>query len=134
MKNLHKKTADLTEENRELRELCCFLDDERQKAKTLSQEWQRFGRYTANVVQQEVAAYQGKLRELEIRQQDLIKENFELHEFAAICKSGCPHCGSKLANGFDHFKDHSMYSDFPKVIIPGEQEDMMNVRARLGII
>lgn len=62
----------------ELRDLCCFLDDDRQKGRKLAREWQRFGRYTASVMRQEVTAYQNKLRELDAKQQELIKDNLEL--------------------------------------------------------
>ncbi|XP_077289643.1 coiled-coil domain-containing protein 85 [Arctopsyche grandis] len=70
----------LAEDNRELRDLCCFLDDDRQKGRKLAREWQRFGRYTASVMRQEVAAYQAKLRELDDKQQELLRDNMELKE------------------------------------------------------
>lgn len=38
--------------NEELRDLCCFLDDDRQKIRQLSREWQQFGRYTSDVMKQ----------------------------------------------------------------------------------
>lgn len=50
----------LSDDNQELRDLCCFLDDDRQKGRKLAREWQRFGRYTASVMRQEVSAYQVK--------------------------------------------------------------------------
>jgi hypothetical protein len=75
---LKDETQRLLEENQELRDLCCFLDDDRQKGRKLAREWQRFGRYTASVMRQEVSAYQAKLRELERKQQELIKDNLEL--------------------------------------------------------
>lgn len=68
----------LEEDNAELRDLCCFLDDDRQKGRKLAREWQRFGRYTASVMRQEVAAYQSKLRDLDTRQQQLLSDNQEL--------------------------------------------------------
>jgi hypothetical protein len=68
----------LTEENQELRDLCCFLDDDRQKGRKLAREWQRFGRYTASVMRQEVANYQAKLKDLDGKQQELIRDNLEL--------------------------------------------------------
>jgi hypothetical protein len=71
-------THRLTEENQELRDLCCFLDDDRQKGRKLAREWQRFGRYTASVMRQEVANYQAKLKELDGKQQELIRDNLEL--------------------------------------------------------
>ena len=54
-------------DNQELRDLCCFLDDDRQKGKRLAREWQKFGRYTAKVMKQEVTAYQDKLANLDSR-------------------------------------------------------------------
>lgn len=68
----------LSDDNQELRDLCCFLDDDRQKGRKLAREWQRFGRYTASVMRQEVSAYQNKLRELDTKQHELIKDNLEL--------------------------------------------------------
>jgi hypothetical protein len=66
------------EDNAELRDLCCFLDDDRQKGRKLAREWQRFGRYTASVMRQEVAAYQSKLRDLDLKQNQLVTDNQEL--------------------------------------------------------
>ena len=70
--------ARLSEDNQELRDLCCFLDDDRQKGRKLAREWQRFGRYTASVMRQEVSNYQSKLKELAGKQEDLIRDNLEL--------------------------------------------------------
>lgn len=44
MKGLREMSDKLQEENQELRDLCCFLDDDRQKGRKLAREWQRFGR------------------------------------------------------------------------------------------
>ena len=72
---MHRRLQD---ESQELRDLCCFLDDDRQKGRKLAREWQRFGRYTASVMRQEVSAYQSKLRQLDSKQQELVKDNLEL--------------------------------------------------------
>lgn len=81
------------------------MDDDRQKGRKLAREWQRFGRYTASVMRQEVSAYQvshaachlhlfskqflisiyscikqNKLRQLDDKQQELIRDNLELKE------------------------------------------------------
>ncbi|XP_041353202.1 abl interactor 1-like isoform X2 [Gigantopelta aegis] len=77
VKEVNQKIQD---DNQELRDLCCFLDDDRQRGRKLAREWQRFGRYTASVMRSEVAAYQEKLRELEKKQEELIAENTELKE------------------------------------------------------
>ena len=51
---LKEQNDRLNQDNKELRDLCCFLDDDRQKGKRLAREWQKFGRYTAKVMKQEV--------------------------------------------------------------------------------
>lgn len=92
----------LSDDNQELRDLCCFLDDDRQKGRKLAREWQRFGRYTASVMRQEVSAYQNKLRELDTKQHELIKDNLELKELCLYLDEErnqnqvCPHCGTGL--------------------------------------
>lgn len=80
LRNLKEANQRLSDDNQELRDLCCFLDDDRQKGRKLAREWQRFGRYTASVMRQEVSAYQNKLRQLDNKQQELIKDNLELKE------------------------------------------------------
>ncbi|KAK0179234.1 hypothetical protein PV327_008043 [Microctonus hyperodae] len=80
LRALKETNQRLSDDNQELRDLCCFLDDDRQKGRKLAREWQRFGRYTASVMRQEVSAYQNKLRQLDNKQQELIKDNLELKE------------------------------------------------------
>lgn len=98
LRSLKELNQRLAEDNQELRDLCCFLDDDRQKGRKLAREWQRFGRYTASVMRQEVSAYQSKLRELDTKQQELIKDNLELKELCLYLdeeRNGiCPSCGS----------------------------------------
>ncbi|KAL8611087.1 hypothetical protein ACOMHN_064377 [Nucella lapillus] len=77
LKEINQKLQD---DNQELRDLCCFLDDDRQRSRKLAREWQRFGRYTASVMHSEVAAYQEKLKQLEERQTELLSDNLELKE------------------------------------------------------
>lgn len=77
---LKEQNDRLNQDNKELRDLCCFLDDDRQKGKRLAREWQKFGRYTAKVMKQEVVAYQKKLQQLDGKQQELVKDNFELKD------------------------------------------------------
>ena len=64
----------------EMRELCCYLDDDRKKCRQVAKEWQRFGRYTVTVMRNEVLAYSEKLKNLEQKQTDLMKENGELRD------------------------------------------------------
>lgn len=90
IRSLKEANLRLNDDNQELRDLCCFLDDDRQRGRKLAREWQRFGRYTASVMRQEVSAYQNKLKELDNKQQELIKDNLELkaslHFFVVIVK------------------------------------------------
>ncbi|XP_054050143.1 coiled-coil domain-containing protein 85A isoform X3 [Rissa tridactyla] len=81
LKDINQK---LQEDNQELRDLCCFLDDDRQKGKKVSREWQRLGRYSASVMHKEVALYLQKLKELEVRQEEVVKENLELKELCVL--------------------------------------------------
>lgn len=60
--------------------MCCFLDDDRQKGKRVSREWQRLGRYSAGIMRKEVTIYLQKLRELEQKQVEVVRENLELKE------------------------------------------------------
>lgn len=81
LKDINQK---LQEDNRELRDLCCFLDDDRQKGKRVSREWQRLGRYSASIMRKEVTLYLQKLKELEQRQEEVIRENMELKELCVM--------------------------------------------------
>ncbi|XP_066954459.1 coiled-coil domain-containing protein 85C [Macrobrachium rosenbergii] len=101
LRHLRDSHQRLTDDNQELRDLCCFLDDDRQKGRKLAREWQRFGRYTASVMRQEVTAYQNKLRELDTKQQELIKDNLELKELCLYLdeernNAACSHCGHPM--------------------------------------
>ncbi|XP_067115726.1 coiled-coil domain containing 85A, like [Osmerus mordax] len=81
LKDINQK---LQEDNRELRDLCCFLDDDRQKGKRVSREWQRLGRYSASIMRKEVTLYLQKLKELEARQEEVVRENLELKELCLL--------------------------------------------------
>ncbi|XP_026752163.2 coiled-coil domain-containing protein 85C-B [Galleria mellonella] len=98
IKALKEANRRLSEDNRELRDLCCFLDDDRQKGRKLAREWQRFGRYTASVMRQEVSAYQNKLKELDEKQQELIRDNLQMKNLFLLLdeeheRSTCVNCG-----------------------------------------
>ncbi|XP_070608713.1 coiled-coil domain-containing protein 85C [Erythrolamprus reginae] len=84
IRGLKEVNQKLQDDNQELRELCCFLDDDRQKGKKLSREWQRFGRHTAGAMWKEVGMYQQKLKELEAKQESLLRENIELKEIVLM--------------------------------------------------
>ncbi|KAB5562616.1 hypothetical protein PHYPO_G00019970 [Pangasianodon hypophthalmus] len=95
IRNLKEVNQKLQDDNQELRELCCFLDDDRQKGKKLSREWQRFGRYTASVVWKEVGFYQQKLKELEVNQEAIMHENVELKEIIVMLEEERNGAGSR---------------------------------------
>lgn len=95
LKNVNQKLQD---DNQELRDLCCFLDDERQNGKKMAKDWQRFGRYTASVMRSEVSVYQEKLKELELKQDELIRDNLELQEL-------CLYLGKEHLFDQDHRDD-----------------------------
>ncbi|CAH1261886.1 CCDC85A [Branchiostoma lanceolatum] len=107
IRGLKEVNQRLQDDNQELRDLCCFLDDDRQKGRKLAREWQRFGRYTATVMRQEVAAYQTKLKELETKQDELIHDNMELKELCLYLdreregsrSSICSQCSVRELNG-----------------------------------
>ncbi|CAG9864307.1 unnamed protein product [Phyllotreta striolata] len=105
LRSVKEANQHLADDNQELRDLCCFLDDDRQKGRKLAREWQRFGRYTASVMRQEVSAYQSKLRELDDKQQELIKDNLELKELCLYLDEErgngavCPNCGTNTTGG-----------------------------------
>jgi hypothetical protein len=106
LRALKEANARLIDDNQELRDLCCFLDDDRQKGRKLAREWNRFGKYTASVMRSEVQAYQNKLRQLDEKQQELIRDNLELKELclyldeerARTTNILCANCGSS-SNG-----------------------------------
>jgi len=122
IRNLKEANQRLSDDNQELRDLCCFLDDDRQKGRKLAREWQRFGRYTASVMRQEVSAYQNKLRELDSKQQELIKDNLELKELCLYLdeeRSGmCRSCGAALRRDDGDGSSSSTNADEPHLPPP----------------
>ncbi|ALC38600.1 CG17265 [Drosophila busckii] len=119
LRALKEQNQRLLDDNQELRDLCCFLDDDRQKGRKLAREWQRFGRYTASVMRQEVAAYQNKLRQLDDKQQELITDNLELKELClyldeerahVAANTLCAGCGAATRNALRDDGDGSSSS------------------------
>ncbi|BFF95762.1 uncharacterized protein DMAD_13094 [Drosophila madeirensis] len=119
LRTLKEQNQRLLDDNQELRDLCCFLDDDRQKGRKLAREWQRFGRYTASVMRQEVAAYQNKLRQLDDKQQELITDNLELKELClyldeerahVAANALCAGCGAATRNALRDDGDGSSSS------------------------
>ncbi|KAL0963157.1 hypothetical protein UPYG_G00350450 [Umbra pygmaea] len=95
IRNLKEINQKLQDDNQELRELCCFLDDDRQKGKKLYREWQRFGRYSASALWKEVGTYQQKLKELEANQDSVVRENTDLKEIILMLDEDRNGAGSR---------------------------------------
>lgn len=83
-RNLRELNEKLETENEELRQICCSLDDDREKDERLVDEWQKFGRYTTNVMKNDVTTFHKKLDSLESRLDVLMKENIELKELCLV--------------------------------------------------
>ncbi|KAE9546855.1 hypothetical protein FO519_009933 [Halicephalobus sp. NKZ332] len=75
---LKEEIKTLRTNNHQLQDMCCFLDEDRQKTRQLSKEWQKFGRYTSELMKQEITTYQQRLQEQDQRHQQLLAENEEL--------------------------------------------------------
>lgn len=104
IRSLKEANEKVSKESLELRDLCCFLDDDRQKGRKLAREWQKFGRYSSGYMHTEVSNYQDKLKELEEHQKKLIQENAELKELCVLLddertskrSSICSNCSGAL--------------------------------------
>jgi len=83
----------LQEQNEELRDLCCFLDEDRLKVKGLAGEWQSLGRRAARVMRDDLGGYLRKLANLERLQEALVRENLELRQHCAAHRRQHRHGG-----------------------------------------
>ena len=119
LKDVNQK---LQRDIQELRDLCCYLDDDRQKCRKLAREWQRFGRYTATVMRNEMTTYQEKLSTLECKQGELTRENSELRELCiyldkqrhCVQEASCSNCTSQrnmFVNGVANPREGGQFSD-----------------------
>ena len=90
---LEKKHRQLCADNEELRDLCCYLDDERQNSKQLASEWQKLGSYTASVLKSESETYECKIQTLEKFLERLTNENKELREMCLYLDQPQAHQG-----------------------------------------
>lgn len=70
----------LENENKELRIMCGYLDEAHQKSRQLGLEWQSFGKYTAEILKEEIASSESKTRVTKEELDKLAKENKELKE------------------------------------------------------
>lgn len=70
----------LESENKELHMICGYLDEECRKSKRLGSEWQSFGKYTAEILKEEIANSEVRTRVMQEELERLAKENRELKE------------------------------------------------------
>lgn len=84
IRNLKEINKKLQDDNQELRDLCCFLDDDRQKYRKLSREWQKFGRHTSAVIKTEVSSHQTKFTSLS-EELDVLVSCFTLTTLHGVC-------------------------------------------------
>lgn len=126
LKDINQKLQD---DNQELRDLCCFLDDDRQRSRKLAREWQRFGRYTSSVMRSEVSTYQLKLADLETRQEELVSENSELKELCLYLDQERGRYSSTMRDDGDGssnsttagVEENGQSGQYPDVVHPPEQ-------------
>lgn len=62
----------------ELRDLCCYLDDDRQRCRRLAREWQNFGRYVSSKFQSKESSYQEEINLFNVKQETILAENLNL--------------------------------------------------------
>ena len=89
----------LMSDNNELRDLCCYLDDERSRARSLAKEWQSFGTHMSRVMRHEVSSYAKKLQVLEDKQFELVRENFELKQLCIMLDNSLASRDSGVGEG-----------------------------------
>uniref|UniRef100_A0AC35UCY7 PH domain-containing protein n=1 Tax=Rhabditophanes sp. KR3021 TaxID=114890 RepID=A0AC35UCY7_9BILA len=62
----------------QLKSICSMLEDDCRKAKKLGREWEKFGRYSNDLIKQEVNSYNARLHDLISKNDYLVNENKEL--------------------------------------------------------
>nr|XP_045218278.1 coiled-coil domain-containing protein 85B-like [Macaca fascicularis] len=80
IRELKQLSRPLQAENRELRDLCCFLDADRQRGRRAARQWQLVGTQVSRAVPEDLGGCWEKLAELEGRPEELLRENLALKE------------------------------------------------------
>ena len=75
---LKEVNARLQTELDDLRDLCCYLDDDRVKCRNLAKEWQNFGRYISSILRTKESCYQEEVNSLSVQRENVIAENNNL--------------------------------------------------------
>ncbi|PAV61494.1 hypothetical protein WR25_11328 [Diploscapter pachys] len=79
---LKEENKRLTNENKELKDMCCYFDNERQKTRRLAKEWQKFARYTSTLMKEEMQRQQKKRDQIE---EQLYEREKEIEELKHLC-------------------------------------------------
>ena len=62
----------------DMRDLCCYLDDDRVKCRKLAKDWQNFGRYISSILHTKESCYQEEVNSLSLQKESIIAENINL--------------------------------------------------------
>ena len=90
----------------DLRDLCCYLDDDRMKCRKLAKDWQNFGRYISSILHTKESCYQEEVNSLSLQKESVIAENINLkrlcHELENCSSSGsreyvCIRCSQRIS-------------------------------------
>lgn len=84
LQQIKQENTRILSENDELRNLCCSLQEERTRCRTIAREWQAFGTHISRVIGHEITNYSNKLAHLEGKQLELVKENLQLKQLCLL--------------------------------------------------
>ena len=138
MQTLKYQNFRLASDNNELRDLTVYLDDERNRARSLAKQWQDFGNHMSRVMKHEIANYARKLHVLEDKQFELVRENFELRQLCVLMDkamnanrtgTGAANSGSNNNNDNNSRGSNASSQDHPSSS-SSSSDNMINTRAR----
>lgn len=99
----------------ELRDLCCYLDDDRQKCRRLAKEWQNFGLRISSTLQSEVTSNHEEVNLLNSQQETITAENTNL-------KSLCQDLEGKLGAGYSSPREYVCIQCSQKISLEPKQQ------------
>lgn len=126
VKNLNSSIENiqyLKKDNSELRDLCCYLDDERNRLRQMQLQWNSLGNHMSKILEKEINNYSQKLSLLESKQFELVKENYELKQLCLLLdkssiKGELNNCNNneKLSNNDNRSKNKNATSDKKSIL------------------
>lgn len=134
MQTLKYQNFRLASDNNELRDLTVYLDDERNRARSLAKQWQDFGNHMSRVMKHEIANYARKLHVLEDKQFELVRENFELRQLCVLmdkamnARAGAANVGNN--NNDNNSRGSNASSQDNPSSSSSSSENVINTRAR----